>query len=186
MLRSTFPARLLTAMLMVVPCWATAQSVPPAPTPAMHEAASGDTTPATPLAWSSLSPLQAKMLAPLQGQWAQMHPGQQQRLAEHARHWATLPAERQQQIRERLARWAAMTPEQRQQLRANARAFHDLTPAERTKVRAAFERFRALPPAEREALRERWHAMPPQQRLHWMTEHADRPIPMHAPGHRGH
>lgn len=182
MLRVTFPAWLLTGVLLAVPCIAAAQSGPPQ---AAREATAGH-RPATPLAWSSLSPLQAKMLAPLKDQWATMRPERQQRLAEHARHWATLPPDRQQQIHERLTRWAGMTPAQRDQLRANARAFHDLTPAERARVRAAFERFRALPPAERQALRKRWHAMPPQQRLHWMTEHADRPHPMHPPEHGGH
>lgn len=182
MLRATFPALLLTATLLAVPCMAAAQSAPPQAT---RESTSGR-MPATPLAWSSLSPLQAKLLAPLRSEWAQMRPERQQRLAEHARHWATLPPDRQQQIHERLTRWASMTPAQREQLRANARAFHDLTPAERARVRAAFERFHALPPAQRKALRERWRTMPPQQRLHWMTEHADRPHPMHPPEQRGH
>lgn len=184
MLRSMLPA-LTVVLLMAVPSGAGAQSTPPAPQQTTRETPSGN-RPTTPLAWSSLSPVQAKMLAPMRDEWARMPPGRQQRLAEHARHWATLPPERQQQIQERLARWAGMTPAQRAQLRENARAFHDLTPAERTKVRAAFERFRALPPAERDALRKRWHAMPPQQRLQWMTEHAGQPLPVHAPAPSGH
>jgi hypothetical protein len=78
-----------------------------------------------------------------------------------------------------------MTPEQRHRLRENARAFHNLTPQERAKVRTAYERFRSLPPAQRKALRERWHAMTPAQRLHWATEHADKPVPSPPPPHSG-
>ena len=148
--------------------------------------AAGIDSPKQPLAWSSLSPSQQRVLAPVQDQWDQMHPARQQRLAEHADHWATLPPQRQQQIHERLTRWANMTPQQRQQLRENARAFHDLTPEQRARVRAAFERFRSLPPDERKALRERWHAMPPAQRMRWADGHPGQPLPARPPGRRGH
>jgi hypothetical protein len=79
-----------------------------------------------------------------------------------------------------------MTPEQRQQLRENARAFHNLTPEERAKVSEAFRKFQSLPPAERRALRERWRAMPPQQRMRWAERHGNGSIPMHPPGSGGH
>lgn len=142
--------------------------------------------PKQPLAWSSLSAEQQRMLAPVRNQWDQMQPGRQRHLAEHANHWADLPPQRQQQIQQRLTRWANMTPEQRRQLRDNARAFHDLTPEQRAKVRAAYERFRALSPAERQALRERWQKMPPAQRMHWADEHPEHSPPMRPPPHRGH
>lgn len=142
--------------------------------------------PPQPMAWSSLSPAQQRVLEPLQGQWNQLRPGHQRHLARHAERWATLPPERQQQIRERLTRWANMTPEQRQRWRENARAFHDLTPAERARVSAAFRRFQSLPPAERRALHERWRAMSPEQRMQWMTDHAGKPIPMHPPASGAH
>lgn len=142
--------------------------------------------PRQPLAWSSLSADQQRMLAPLQGEWNQMHPARQHRLAEHAVHWAALPPQHQDQIRERLTRWANMTPEQRRQVRENARAFHNLTPAERAKVSEAFRKFQSLPPEQRRALRERWRTMTPEQRRRWATGQADNPVPMHAPAHRGH
>ncbi|HJR10364.1 MAG TPA: DUF3106 domain-containing protein [Rhodanobacteraceae bacterium] len=172
---------LAAACLFGMPCAASAQTATP-----MQGTSAGSDTPGQPIAWSSLSSAQQRMLAPLQGQWDQMKPGRQHHLAQNAERWATLPPEHQQQIRERLTRWAAMTPEERRQLRENARAFHDLTPEERAKVSAAFRRFQSLPPAERRALRERWRAMPPQQRMHWAVEHADQPNPMHPPAHSGH
>lgn len=152
----------------------------------MQGAPAGNAAPRQPIAWSSLSPTQQRMLAPLQGQWDQMKPGRQQHLAHNAEHWATLPPEHQQQIRERLTRWANMTPEERSQLRENARAFHDLTPEERAKVSAAFHRFQSLPPDERRALRARWHAMPPQQRMRWAERQGNGSIPMHPPAPSGH
>lgn len=173
-------AAILSMMLAAVclfgaPGIGTAQTAPPismqrAPAPSAEAA-----TPAQPLAWSSLDAGQQRLLAPLRAQWNQMHPERQNRLAEHARHWATLPPERQQQIHQRLARWAAMTPEQRRAWRENARAFHNLTPAERARVREAFRKFQSLSPAERRALRARWRAMPPQKRMRWAAEHADKP-----------
>lgn len=176
--RATFAWLLLAACLAAVPRVGAAQTSAPIP---MQQAPDAN---AQPLAWSSLDPEQQRMLAPLQSQWSQMRPQRQQRLAAHATRWASLPPERQQRIHERLAHWAAMTPEQRRQLRENARAFRNLTPAERAKVNAAFRKFQSLSPAERRALRERWHRMPPGQRMHW--GHPEHPIPMHMPAHRGH
>lgn len=153
----------------------------------MQSAPTGNDASRQPIAWSSLSAAQQRMLAPLQGQWDQMKPGRQQHLAQNAERWAALPPEHQQQIRERLTRWAAMTPDERRQLRENARAFHDLTPEERAKVRAAFHKFQSLSPAERRALRARWRAMPPQQRMHWAARHGGESIPMQPPkGSSGH
>ena len=181
----TLAMALLAACLATAPCVAFAQASPSIP---MHGAPSKpvDAGAQQPLAWSGLSADQQRMLAPLQGQWNQLEPARQRRLAERARHWATLPPEHRQQIRERLHRWAMMTPEQRRQLRANTRAFHDLTPAERAKVSEAFHKFQSLPPAERRALRERWRAMSPQQRMRWAADDADKPIPMHPPAHQEH
>jgi len=181
MMRNTLATLLLAACLLGAPCAALAQTAIP-----MQSAAAGNDTLRQAIAWSSLSSAQQRMLAPLQGQWDQLKPGRQQHLAQNAERWATLPPAHQQQIRERLARWAAMTPEQRRQLRENARAFHNLTPEERAKVSEAFRKFQSLSPAERRALRARWRAMPPQQRMHWAEQHGGESIPMHPPASSGH
>ena len=179
MMRGTAFAMLLAAAcLFGAPGAALAQTAIP-----MQGAPAGNESPRQPVAWSSLSPTQQRMLAPLQEQWGQLKPGRQHHLAQNAEHWATLPPAHQQQIRERLTRWAAMTPEERRQLRENARAFHDLTPEERAKVSAAFHKFQSLSPEERRALKQRWRATHPQQSGHWPSSH---PVPMHPPVHRGH
>ena len=178
---ATLTVFLAAACLLGAPCTASAQTAIP-----MQSAPAGSDVSRQPIAWSSLSPAQQHMLAPLQGQWDQMKPGRQRHLAQNAERWATLPPAHQQQIQERLARWAAMTPEQRHQLRENARAFHNLSPEERAKVNAAFHKFQSLSPAERRALRARWRAMPPQQRMHWAEGHGDESIPMHPPASQGH
>lgn len=180
MMRNTFATLLIAACLLGAPCTALAQAAIP-----MQGASTANDAPRQPIGWSSLSPAQQRMLAPLQDQWNQMKPGHQQHLAQNAARWAALPPDRQQQIRERLTRWAAMTPEQRHQLRENARAFHNLTPEERARVSAAFRKFQSLPPAERRALRERWRAMPPQQRMRWVGQRGSASIPMHPPASRG-
>lgn len=178
----TLPVVLAAACLLAMPCMALAQASPAIPMQNAPRLAPTDTgAPQQPLAWSSLSPGQQRMLAPLQGQWDQLHPQRQHRLAQNAVRWAALPPAHQQQIQERLTRWANMTPEQRRQLRENARAFRNLTPEERAKVSAAFRKFQSLSPAERQALRERWRAMPPAQRTRWANEHAGKPIPMDSP-----
>ena len=184
---SRLPVLLIAATwLFGVTCTGMAQTSSAIPVQGASAVPADAGAPKQPLAWSSLSADQQRMLAPLQGEWSRMHPMRQHRLAEHALHWATLPPERQQQIRERLTRWTKMTPEQRRQLRENARIFHDLTPAERAKVSEAFRKFQSLPPAERRALRERWHTMTPEQRRRWATEHADKPLPLRPPAHQEH
>ena len=181
MMRNTLATLLVAACLLGAPCAVLAQAAIP-----MQRVSAADDAPRQPIAWSSLSPAQQRMLAPLQGQWDQLKAGRQQHLARNAERWAALPPEHQQQIRDRLTRWAAMTPEQRRQLRENARAFHNLTPEERAKVSEAFRKFQSLPPAERRALRERWRAMPPQQRMRWAEQHGGASIPMHPPASGGH
>lgn len=177
---SRLPVLLAFAWLIGVTGSALAQTRPAAPLPRPMPAADAG-GPGQPLAWSSLSADQQRMLAPLQGEWNQMQPGRQHRLAEHARHWTTLPPERRQQIQERLTRWSHMTPAQRRQVRENARTFHELSPEQRAKISEAFRKFQSLPPEQRRVLRERWRAMSPQQRMRWAGGHAEKPIPMHPP-----
>ncbi|MGH8113491.1 MAG: DUF3106 domain-containing protein [Rhodanobacteraceae bacterium] len=180
------PSRLLA--LLVAACligagWRVdAQTTSAIPTqPATQGPQAQAHTPKAPLAWSSLGADQQRMLAPIRNQWEQLRPARQHRLAAHAHHWATLSPARQRQIRARLTRWAAMSPAQRRQLRQNARVFHNLTPEERAKVSEAFKKFQSLPAEQRRALRQRWRAMPPNERMRWATEHPGQPMPMHPP-----
>lgn len=183
----TLPVMLAVACLLAAPCMALAQANPAIPAQDAPRLAPTDAgAPKQPMAWSSLGPVRQRMLAPLQGQWDQLPPERQHRLARNAMRWAALPSTRQQQIQQRLTRWANMTPEQRRQLRENARAFHNLTPEERARVSAAFRKFQSLSPAERQALRERWRAMPPEQRRRWANERAGKPVPMNPPARHGH
>lgn len=178
---SRLPRWLLGAACLVgAPAAALAQTGPVVPVQASRAPAAAN-APAPPLAWSSLSAGQRRMLGPLQGQWNRLHPARQHRLAERALHWVSLPPRHQQQIRERLRRWAAMTPAERRQLRENARAFRNLTPAQRAKVSEAFRKFQSLPPDERRALRERWRRMTPEQRHRWAAEHSYRSGHAHPP-----
>ncbi|HEX7348897.1 MAG TPA: DUF3106 domain-containing protein [Rhodanobacteraceae bacterium] len=178
-LQAWLGATLIGTLVVMAPC-ALAQTraaipLQPGSPPALR-------SPEAPLPWGSLSPTQQRMLAPVRNQWTRMPAARQQHLAARAEHWAGLPPAHQQLIQQRLTRWAAMTPAQRRELRANARAFRSLPPAERARISAAYRRFQSLPPAKRRAMRERWRALPPDERMHWATEHPRPAIPMHAPG----
>lgn len=131
--------------------------------------------PEAPVAWSSLTPTQQHLLAPVRDQWDALPGKRQQRLVENATRWATLPPARQQQATQRLARWARMTPEQRRELQQNARTFRNLTPEQRARIREAFVRFQSLPPDQRKALRERWRSLSPAERMRWAEDHRAAP-----------
>lgn len=175
----TSPAALLLAVCLLGATWCAEGQIAPPTQPAARTAPVQTDSPRAPLAWSNLGAEQQRMLAPVRNQWHQLRPARQHHLAANARHWATLPPAHQKRIQERLTRWASMSPSQRHQLRQNARAFHNLTPEERVKVSEAFKKFQSLPPEQRRELRQRWHAMPPKERMRWATEHPGQPIPMH-------
>ena len=128
--------------------------------------------------WSSLTPTEREMLAPLYEKWDTLAPRRQAHLIERAGHWATLPPARREEIRQRIAHWQQMTPAERRQARENMRKFRLLTPQQREQLHATFERFQKLPPAQREKLIREWRALPPAERLHWDEQrNHDRPPP---------
>ncbi len=139
---------------------AQAQDSPPAST------ASVKPTPAL-RPWSSLNAAQRDMLAPLQSTWDTLSPRRQAHMLKRAERWVTLTPERRAAIREHIAHWQQMTPEEREQARANMRKFRDLSAQQREQLHATFERFQQLPPAQRDKLMREWHALTPEQRLHW-------------------
>jgi hypothetical protein len=98
--------------------------------------------------WSSLSPAQRDVLAPLQSAWDSLSPRRQGHLLKRAERWVTLPVQRRAAIREHIARWQQMTPEERAQARANRRKFHAMSPQQRAQLHATFEHIQQLPAAK--------------------------------------
>jgi hypothetical protein len=119
-------------------------------------------------AWSSLSPAQQYLLAPLQAQWNTLPPARQERMLQRTQEWMKLPPEKQQEIRERIDRWQKMTPEQRAQARQNQHLYDTLPPDKQRELHEAFKRFQQLPPDQREALRRRWQEQSPEEHRQWL------------------
>jgi len=116
---------------------------------------------AAPVAWTSLTADQQRLLAPVQSQWPQLPPRQQQRLIRRAERWQTLPPEAQERARARLARFAAMTPDERAAARQRLHEFQQLPPEEKQRIREARQRFHDMTPEERRALREQFESAQP-------------------------
>lgn len=101
-------------------------------------------------AWEQLTPAQRDLvLAPLRERW-NANPAERARMYGHAQ------------------RWQAMTPEQRKSARRGLRHWEGMDPARRTEMRALFEKMKAMSPEQRRELRDRWHAMTPEQRRAWV------------------
>jgi hypothetical protein len=118
-------------------------------------------TPRVAVAWSSLTPEQQRLLAPIESQWQQLAPRQQQRLVRRAERWQRLPPDAQDRARDRLARYAAMTPAQRAAARQRLHEFQQLPPEEKQRMREAWRRFHDLSPEQRRALREEFEKSEP-------------------------
>lgn len=118
--------------------------------------------------WSSLSPQQQYLLAPLQSQWSTLPSERQEHMIQRTQDWMKLPPERQQEIRQRIERWQQMTPEQREQARQNQHLYDTLPPDKQRELHEAFKRFQQLPPDQRDELRRRWLQQSPEQQRQWL------------------
>ncbi len=107
------------------------------------------------VAWSSLTPAQREVLAPLQSDWAGIEANRQQKWLEVARRFPSLPAAERERIQQRMADWARLTPAERGRARVQFLEAQQISPADR---QARWEAYRALPPEEREALAQKAQA----------------------------
>lgn len=101
--------------------------------------------------WSSLTPSQARVLAPLAPVWSTLEPERQRKWLELASLYPRMSAADQQRLRERMNEWAAMSPEERRRARLEFQRASAISPQER---QAQWEAYRALPPEERQRLAE--------------------------------
>jgi len=139
--RSTLVA-LLVAACALIGAAATAQtSAEPRPRPA--PTATGA------LAWSALTPAQARVLAPLAGVWATISPSQQRKWIELVALYPRMPAADQQRLRERMNEWATMNSAERRRARLEFQRAGAASPEQRL---AQWDAYWALPPQERERL----------------------------------
>ena len=129
-----------------------------------QEAPAPGANPPAPVAWSSLSPEQHKLLSRFGGQWNSLPPSRQQALARGTERWLGMSAEQRDKARDRFSHWQTLPPEQRHALRGRWQKFQALPPNEQAAVRENFHRFQQLPPARRQVLRDQWRAASPAQR----------------------
>ena len=136
----------LLLLLAAAPACVLAQSAggqPPASATPAAPAAPAPATPAqaaSPVAWSSLSPEQQRLLGPVAAQWNSLPPARQQALARGS------------------TRWLDMSPEQRSMARQRFQQWRRLTPGERQTIRRRWQQFRSLPPQQQQAIRRSFRA----------------------------
>jgi hypothetical protein len=104
---------------------------------------------ASALPWASLSPAQARVLAPLGGVWTSLSPEQQRKWIELAALYPRMSAVDQQRLRERMNEWATMNTAERRRTRLEFQRIGALSPEQRL---AQWDAYRALPHEERERL----------------------------------
>lgn len=96
--------------------------------------------------WTSLTPAQQQVLAPLQRDWATLEPDRRQKWLEVAAKFPRMPADERQRVQERMAEWARMTP------------------AQRATARLQFQEVRVLPDEERQARWQAYQALPEDEK----------------------
>ena len=136
--RSTLVA-LLVAACAVIGTAAAQTSAEPRPAPAAGGA----------LAWSALTPAQARVLAPLAGVWATISPSQQRKWIELVALYPHMSAADRQRLRERMNEWATMNTAERRRARLEFQRAGAASPEQRL---AQWDAYWALPPQERERL----------------------------------
>lgn len=96
--------------------------------------------------WSSLSPAQQQVLAPLQREWATIDAGRREKWIEVASRFPTMPADERARLQARMSEWARMSPAQRAAARQQFQEVKRLPAEER---RARWEAYQELSPEER-------------------------------------
>jgi len=107
-------------------------------------------------AWSTLTPAQKQVLAPLQRDWSSLDPSRKEKWLEVAARYPTLSEDERRRLQERMATWARMTPAERANARLQYQEIRQLPPEER---QARWQAYQALTDEERRALAQR--ARPP-------------------------
>lgn len=103
-------------------------------------------------AWSSLTPTQKQVLAPLQKDWSSIEPSRRQKWLEVAARYPQMPADERDRLKERMAEWTRMTPAQRTAARQQFQEVQRVPDEER---QSRWQAYQSLTPEEREALTQR-------------------------------
>jgi len=107
---------------------------------------------AAPPAWSSLTPQQQSVLAPLQDDWPGIDAARKQKWLELARRFPSLHESERERIQQRMADWARLTPSERGQARLQFQETRQISAEDR---QARWEAYQALPDEQRRELAQR-------------------------------
>ena len=99
--------------------------------------------------WSSLTPQQRTILAPLEREWGGVDAPRRTKWIEVATRFPAMPAADQQRVQERMAEWARMTPTDRGRARLTFQETKQLSSEQK---QARWEAYQALPDEQRKAL----------------------------------
>ena len=117
--------------------------------------------------FQDLARAERPLLVPVAANWPDLDPDTRRQLLGQARHWLALDPPAREALRARLAAWDALPPAERASQRGALAAWAALSPGEQARVAAAGAAWRALPDAGRGQWRERFDALPPDQRQPW-------------------
>ena len=102
--------------------------------------------------WSSLTPAQKQVLAPLQRDWTSIEPSRRQKWLEVAVLYPQMPADERERLQARMSEWARMTPAQRATARQQFQEVRRVPDEER---QARWQAYQSLPAEERDRLAQR-------------------------------
>ena len=104
-------------------------------------------------AWSELTPVQQRALAPLASNWSTISEAQKRKWLEISKNYASLSPEGQATLNGRMNEWVLLSPQQRAQARLNfgktKELSRQLTPEEKN---AKWQAYQALSPEEKQKL----------------------------------
>lgn len=113
-----------------------------------------DTSDASKITWTQLTPEQKKVLAPLGAEWDTLRPWQREKMLDIARDYPKMDAQKQERVQKRLVSWSRMTPYERENARKRYQQFYSLSPEKKDELRKKWAEHQKLPEAQREKLRQ--------------------------------
>lgn len=116
------------------------------------------------------SPAVQQALAPFQSLLVRLPPSLGERLFVHARAWAALTPEEQVRLRESLAAWDNLPPRRKLALREHFEAWEHMDDPTRSAALDAARGYARLPETTRQRWRERFDALPPEQRQRYLFD----------------
>ena len=101
-------------------------------------------------AWTTLSPAEQGILAPLAGQWDRLDAEDRQRWLGVAKRYPKMTPTGQKRTQTRMKKWAALSPREREQARDKYKSMK--RQGNDQELRREWERYQALTPEQRQAL----------------------------------